>query len=464
MDPNNIKKITELVTRYNSGVIALQNNPSVDGVAAGTALYLALSKLGKHMSIVCNTKQSLDLTGADKIQNSFVASGNHLVISFPYTEGAIDKVDYNIAGNSFNLIIVPTGESNKIDPKDVKFSYTGGKIEFIITVDVPNLNSLGPLYTENQAEFQGKNIINIDRHLINNNFGTVNMVNKTVSSTSELVYQVIKELGVQIDKDIATNLYTGLLAATNNFTSYSVNQNTFEASAELMKHGAVKKQLPQTKPPSPFGANPGAGFGSPAGGGFGNTPSQAGFGAFGGSHAPNTSTSPYGAFNNPPMRSPSPVQPMGAPTMDDFDDFDDFDDMSAPSPQMPYTPPSQPFGQPMRPAQQPPHMQQRAPMHQQTHAPAPRINQQPPQQQQNQYQQRPMHQQRPQYSAPRMPQQQQQYNPGMQQSSSQAQHPQQQQIQQSQQHRQQSQEQNNEQPKSPQDWLKPKLFNGNKLD
>ncbi len=179
--------------------------------------------------------------GVDKIQNKVSTGGDNLVVSFPYREGAIDKVDYNIQDNKFNLVISPRDGFPKLDPKEVEYTYTGGKIEFIITIDNPNLNSLGDIYSKNQREFDGKNIINIDRHLINNNYGTINMVVKSASSTTELVYKVIKTMNVELDKDMSTNLYAGIVAATNNFSSYSVNADTFQTAAELLRSGAVKK-------------------------------------------------------------------------------------------------------------------------------------------------------------------------------------------------------------------------------
>ncbi len=485
MDQSQIKKITELVKKQNSGIIALQNNPSIDGIAAATALYLALSKMGKHISIVCSSKPTFELTGTDKIQNAFAAGGNHLVVSFPYSDGAIDKVDYNITGNSFNLIIVPTGDNAKIDPKEVKFSYTGGKIDFIITVDVPNLNSLGPLYTENQNEFQGKNIINIDRHLINNNFGTINLVNKSISSTSEMVYHVVKDLGVEMDKDIATNIYTGILAATNNFTSYSVNPATFEVSADLMKLGAVKKQLPQAKPAFGGGAPGGfgGGFGAPpASGGFGMPPAgnpggfNSGFGGGSpfGNPQPMNQPSPFNTFGGGRAPTPGGLPPMspgmGPAPMNDFDDFDDFDDFPPMNPsQMPA-----PFNQPGRMPQAQPSMQPQPSMPSQTQMP-PRPPMPSPQQSQpfGQSMQRPPQPSPTQQgSAQQMPSQQPiqpqptvqpQQNFPMPQPVPQ---PQQQpaQSQQPQSNGQQNDDQNGGgQQKSPQDWLKPKLFRGSKL-
>lgn len=238
-----IGQIKELITKNDSGIIVLPTKPTPDAVAAGTALYMALTKMGKNVTLVASTVPESDMVGVDKIKTELNTGGDNLVISFPYEEGAIDKVDYNIKNERFNLIIIPREGHSKLEPKDVQFSYSGGKIEFIITIDTPNLNSIGELYQKNQREFEGQNIINIDRHLINNSYGMINYVVKTSSSTSELVLKVIEGVKAQLDRDIATNLYAGVVAATNNFTAYSVNADTFEAVATLLRAGAVKKPM-----------------------------------------------------------------------------------------------------------------------------------------------------------------------------------------------------------------------------
>lgn len=248
-----LPKLVDIITKGTSGVIVLPTNPSPDAVAASTSLYLALLKAGKNVTIVSSSPVKSDLTAADKIQQTLSVGGDNLVVSFPYIDGAIDKIDYHIKGDRFNLVIAPRQGFAKLDPEQVSYSYSGGTFDFLIAVDLPNLQAVGSIYTDNQAQFQGKEIINIDRHLTNAFFGTVNFVNKTSSSTSELVFKVLKELQSEIDKDIATNLYAGIAAATNTFTSYSVNAETFETIAQLLKAGAVKKapqQPMQYKPQS----------------------------------------------------------------------------------------------------------------------------------------------------------------------------------------------------------------------
>ncbi len=251
---NALAKLHEVVTKGNSGAIVLSSNPTADATAAACALYLGLTKMSKSLTLACSGKPQFDLVGTDKIQNNLVGSGDNLVISFPYTEGSIDKVDYNIQGNSFNLIVAPRQGFPKLDPQQVKYNYTGGTVDFIITLDAPNLNSLGNIYSDNQNQFIGHDIINVDRHLTNAFFGTVNFVNKTASSISELVLSILQNLQIEMDRDMATNLYAGVSSATNNFTSYSVNADTFEHIAALLRMGAVKKVL--RKPDMGFQSRP----------------------------------------------------------------------------------------------------------------------------------------------------------------------------------------------------------------
>ena len=238
---NTLARIQEITTKCRSSVIIVPPNPSIDAIAASTSFYLALNKMGKTVSLVCSQKPQSDLVASDKFQNIIGAGGDSLMVSFPYTDGAIDKVDYNIQGETFNLIITPRPGFQKLQPNQVNFSYTGGLVDMIIVIDAPTLSSLGTIYTNNQNQFTGKDIINIDRHLTNAYFGTVNYVNKTVSSISELILSILQTLRVEIDRDIATNLYAGAAASTNNFTSYSTNADTFEHIATLLRLGAVKK-------------------------------------------------------------------------------------------------------------------------------------------------------------------------------------------------------------------------------
>lgn len=244
-----LQKVVEIIQNGQSGLICIPENPTDDAVAAATALYLGLMQLGENTAIACASPVKSDLIASDKIQSEMATSGDNLVVSFPYQDGSVDKVDYFIQNDQFNIVISPRAGTEKLDQKDVKYNYTGGTMDFIVTIDTTNLRSLGQLYVDNQEQFKGKKIINIDRHLTNSFYGTANYVNRTVSSTSELILGILQTMNVQIDRDMATNLYAGILSATGNFTTATVNAQTFEASAFLMKQGAGKQAQPSPGQP-----------------------------------------------------------------------------------------------------------------------------------------------------------------------------------------------------------------------
>ena len=239
---NLLQKTSELLQSAQAGVICLPEKPSDDTIAAATALYMGLTKLGKNVTLACATEIKSELFASDKVQTSFATSGENLVISFPYSDGSIDRIDYFIQGNKFNVIVAPGKGYEKLDQKNVSFGYSGGSVDFIITVDAASLRALGSLYEENKDLFAGKKIVNIGRNLTNTFFGSVNLVYRGITSTSEIVLNILKSLNCELDKEISSNLYQGLSAATQKFASSQVTAETFETAAYLMKQGAGKKE------------------------------------------------------------------------------------------------------------------------------------------------------------------------------------------------------------------------------
>ncbi len=273
---NQYPQILKILEDKKSFVICLPKQASVDGQAAAASLYLALTKAGKQVSLVCESQiqKEVDIIALEKVATDLQAQGGDtLTMSFPYQEGAVDKVTYDIEGDRFKLVIQPKAGFPKLDPKQVAFGYTGGKIDVIVTVETARLDALGKIYTDNQIKFNGVDIINIDRRFNNAQFGTINVVEKQSSSISEVVMSIITYLKIEIDRDVATNLYTGLVYATNNFTSYSVNADTFDIASRLLRAGAQKKPYVKKQPiglqnqfgpntqsqqfsPQPFGQQP----------------------------------------------------------------------------------------------------------------------------------------------------------------------------------------------------------------
>ncbi len=222
-------------------LISLPRNPDFDAVASGLALYLALSSSGKHATIVSPTQMTVEfnhLIGVDKVGASLSNGGRNLVVSFPYQEGSIEKVSYNIENDTFNLVIEPREGYPTITPDKLSYSYGGGSFDTIFVIKSPSLNDLDSIYSQNQNLFNEKTVVNIDNNPGNQQYGKLNFVNQNASSVSEIVTNLLSSWGIRLDPDIATNLLAGVTAGSNNFSSPLSGVTAFEAATICMKNGA----------------------------------------------------------------------------------------------------------------------------------------------------------------------------------------------------------------------------------
>jgi len=84
---------------------------------------------------------------------------------------------------------------------------------------------------------KARTLINVDHHPGNDAFGTINVVVPTASSTAELVAGLLDDLGVVVDRDIATCLYTGIVTDTGRFSYSNSSPATLRLAADLLSHG-----------------------------------------------------------------------------------------------------------------------------------------------------------------------------------------------------------------------------------
>ena len=88
-------------------------------------------------------------------------------------------------------------------------------------------------------------VINIDHHISNTGFGSMQVVDAQACSTAEIVHRLINALKVPFDKDIATSIYTGILTDTGSFRFSNTNQAAFAISHEMAALGAEPYSVAQ---------------------------------------------------------------------------------------------------------------------------------------------------------------------------------------------------------------------------
>lgn len=107
-------------------------------------------------------------------------------------------------------------------------------IDLFIALDSSDIDRLG---LGKQFALRANKIINIDHHVTNDNFGHINIVSTSSGATGEIIYKIIKKMGVEIDKDIATCLYTAISTDTGSFMYSSTSHITHLIVADLLKVG-----------------------------------------------------------------------------------------------------------------------------------------------------------------------------------------------------------------------------------
>lgn len=116
-----------------------------------------------------------------------------------------------------------------------------GSEDLVVALDASDLDRFGSL--GEKVKESGLPILNIDHHVTNNSFGTVNLVKREAAATAEIIYDLLPDLETPLDPLIATYLLTGLVTDTQGFRTANTTVRTLEIAAQLMKAGASLNEV-----------------------------------------------------------------------------------------------------------------------------------------------------------------------------------------------------------------------------
>ncbi len=174
------KECAKLLLQQNNILILTHAHPDGDTLGSGFALCRALMQIGKKARVIND----------DEIPKKY----NYL----------FDDIDF----------------------EDFEPSY-------IVAVDVATENLLGSL----QDKYAGKIDLCVDHHLTNTEFAK-KLLLRDYPAACEIIYMLINEMGVKIDKKIADCLYTGISTDTGCFRYASTTAQSYRIAAELIDLGA----------------------------------------------------------------------------------------------------------------------------------------------------------------------------------------------------------------------------------
>lgn len=181
-----IDSVCPILQRAHTIYIATHISPDGDAIGSALGLALALGVLGKRCTVACADPAPASV--------SFLPGSKMIVPQSPTTQDVI--------------VVVDTGDTGR----------------------------LGSLYTP-QA-FSRRTVINIDHHITNARFGTINIIDPQSAAVGEMIYLLVQALGVPLNSMIATCLLTAMVTDTIGFRTSSTTPRTLHAAAALMEAGA----------------------------------------------------------------------------------------------------------------------------------------------------------------------------------------------------------------------------------
>ncbi len=185
-------------------------------------------------------------TAYQQIQAALQQQGPFLIVSHVNPDG--DTIGSALAmayivqhfGGTFELVnegvipskyhFLPMADQIK-RPADITSKY-----DKVIAVDCADKKRMGSQVLA-CVEAEPIILINIDHHPTNDLFGTINLIEPKAASTTLVIYHLIKYLGIDLDQNLALNLYTGLMTDTGSFKYSNTTEEVHLVTAELIRYG-----------------------------------------------------------------------------------------------------------------------------------------------------------------------------------------------------------------------------------
>lgn len=112
--------------------------------------------------------------------------------------------------------------------------YDDRKFDLLFILDCSDAERLGKF--KNVFKNSKKSVC-IDHHKTNESYASINIIDSAMSSTGELLYDILKISGRQLTKQIAVYIYIAILTDTGRFSYSSTSAATHRKAAELIELG-----------------------------------------------------------------------------------------------------------------------------------------------------------------------------------------------------------------------------------
>lgn len=248
--------LVERLRSANNVLVTVRSNPTVDLLSACIALTLALDKLDKHATAVFSGQvpSTIEFLKPEETIERTPNSLRDFIIALDKSKA--DKLRYKVEDKVVRIFITPYKTS--LSEKDLEFSQGDFNVDAIVALGAHSQEELDQAITTHGRILHDAAVVCIN-NTANGNLGSINWQDTSASSISELVTQLVKDLGKDkplLDEQIATALLTGIVAETERFSNEKTTPKAMSLAGDLMSAGAnqqlVADKLEEAERPKPI--------------------------------------------------------------------------------------------------------------------------------------------------------------------------------------------------------------------
>lgn len=121
--------------------------------------------------------------------------------------------------------------------------YDNKEFELLFILDCSDLERLGRF---KDVFKNSKKSVCIDHHKTNESYAEINIIDPSMSSTGELLYDILKAFGGKLTKEEAAYIYIAILTDTGRFSYSNTSSDTHRKVAELIDLGVEVAEIDNT--------------------------------------------------------------------------------------------------------------------------------------------------------------------------------------------------------------------------
>lgn len=236
------QQIAQRIKEASNVLVTVSSNPTVDQLAAAIGLTLLLNKLGKHGTAVFSGQvpSTIEFLEPEKTFEKNTDSLRDFIIALDKSKA--DKLRYKVEDKLVKIFITPYKTS--LTEKDLEFSQGDFNVDVVIALGVKKREQLDEAIKSHGRILHDATVISINTDN-SVDLGTMNLVDESASSLSEIVVAIINLMQSNnlLDNQMATALLTGIVAETDRFRNAKTSPSTMSISSQLMTAGANQQLI-----------------------------------------------------------------------------------------------------------------------------------------------------------------------------------------------------------------------------